>query len=72
MPLSASYPARHNNSDATAVFPFDFARMPFTALLAWLVFAEPTDLWTWVGAAIIFGASAWQMRAEARGRKHGV
>lgn len=55
-------------AEATAVFPFDFARLPFTALLAWLAFAEALDLWTWLGALVIFIASAQQMRAESRRR----
>ena len=55
-------------AEATAVFPFDFARLPFTALLAWIVFAEALDLWTWLGAAVIFVASAQQMRSESRRR----
>ncbi|MDE0059096.1 MAG: DMT family transporter [Defluviicoccus sp.] len=53
-------------AEATSVFPFDFARLPLTALLAWLAFTETPDLWTWAGAAIIFAASAQQMRAERR------
>ena len=55
-------------AEATAVFPFDFARLPFTALLAWLAFAEALDLWTWLGALAIFAASAQQMRSESRRR----
>lgn len=45
-------------ADASAVVPFDFLRLPFGALLAWIFFAEPTEFWTWVGAGIIF-ASGW-------------
>jgi len=56
----------YRSADATAVFPFDFARLPFTAVLAYFVFAQSTDLWTWVGAIVIFTASAYQMRREAR------
>ena len=44
-------------ADASAVMPFDYARLPFVAALAFFVFGEVPDLWTWVGAAII-GASA--------------
>jgi drug/metabolite transporter (DMT)-like permease len=45
-------------ADASAVVPFDFLRLPFGALLAWIAFGQPTDIWTWVGAAIIF-ISGW-------------
>ncbi len=45
-------------ADASAVVPFDFLRLPLGAALAWVLFNEATDPWTWLGAAIIFG-SAW-------------
>ncbi len=53
-------------ADATAVLPFDFARLPFAALIGWLVFADFPDIWVWVGAAVIFGASIYLTRSEAR------
>jgi drug/metabolite transporter (DMT)-like permease len=45
-------------ADASAVVPFDFLRLPFGALFAWIIFSQPSDIWTWAGAAIIF-ASGW-------------
>jgi drug/metabolite transporter (DMT)-like permease len=51
---------------ATAVLPFDFARLPFAALIGWLVFSEFPDIWVWVGAAVIFCASIYLTRHEAR------
>ena len=45
-------------ADASAVVPFDFLRLPFGALLAWILFGQPPASWTWAGAAIIF-ASGW-------------
>jgi drug/metabolite transporter (DMT)-like permease len=53
-------------ADATAVLPFDFARLPFAALIGWLVFSEFPDVWVWVGAAVIFSASIYLTRHEAR------
>ena len=53
-------------ADATAVFPYDFARLPFTALIAYLLFAQEPLIWTWIGAAIIFGSSAYVTHREAR------
>ena len=53
-------------ADASAMMPFDFVRLPFAALIGFLVFGEVPDLWTWVGAAIIFGASAYIAHREAR------
>lgn len=53
-------------AEATAVFPFDFARLPFTALIAFLAFAQIPDAWTWLGALVIFGSTVYVVRHEAR------
>lgn len=53
-------------ADASAVMPIDFMRLPFSALLGFALFGEVSDAWTWVGAAIIFGASTYITRREAR------
>ena len=44
--------------EASVYAAFDFLRLPAAALVAFVFFAERPDLWTWVGAAIIF-ASTW-------------
>ncbi len=51
--------------EASLVAPMDFLRLPFTALAAWLIFAEVPDRWTWIGAAVIFGATSYIARREA-------
>ncbi len=56
-------------ADASAVIPFDFLRLPISAGLAWIIFAEPTDSWTWVGAVIIFAAGWFTTRRETRAAK---
>ena len=53
-------------ADASACAPFEFARLPFAALIGFLWFSEVTDLWTWVGAAIIAGSSIYVAHREAR------
>ena len=53
-------------ADASAILPFDFARLPFAALLGWLAFGEVSDAWTWIGAGVIFGSSLYIGRREAR------
>lgn len=53
-------------ADATAVLPFDFARLPFGALIGFIVFAELPDFWVWVGGALIFTASVYIAHREAR------
>jgi drug/metabolite transporter (DMT)-like permease len=52
--------------DATVVLPFDFSRLIFAALLGSAFFGERPDLWTWLGAAVIFGASLYAVREETR------
>ncbi len=55
-------------ADASAVMPFDFLRLPFTAGLGWLLFAEAMDVWTWVGAGTIFASTYFITVREARTR----
>src|SRR6516164_2770973 len=53
-------------ADASACAPFEFARLPFAALIGFLWFGEVTNLWTWIGAAIIAGSSVYVAHREAR------
>jgi drug/metabolite transporter (DMT)-like permease len=53
-------------ADASACAPFEFARLPFAALIGFLWFGEVTDLWTWIGAAIIASSSVYVAHREAR------
>ncbi len=45
-------------ADARIVQPMNFLRMPIAAAMGFIVFSEFPDLWTWIGALIIFFA-AW-------------
>ncbi len=56
----------YTKADASAVMPFDYARLPFVAALAFLVFGEVPDIWTWVGAAIIGCSAIYIAHREAR------
>lgn len=58
----------YGSADATAIFPYDFARLPFTAIIAYLLFAQEPMIWTWVGGALIFCSSAYITHREARQR----
>jgi drug/metabolite transporter (DMT)-like permease len=53
-------------ADASACAPFEFARLPLAALIGFLWFGEVTDLWTWVGAAIIAGSAVYVAHREAQ------
>lgn len=57
--------------DASACAPFEFLRLPFAAFLGYAIFSEITDLWTWIGALVIAGASIYVAHREARlAREH--
>jgi len=52
-------------ADATAVLPFDFTKIIWSALLGWYFFQQRMDLWVWIGAVMIFVGGfyiAWRER----------
>jgi drug/metabolite transporter (DMT)-like permease len=53
-------------AEASAVLPFDFARLIFVAVLGFLLFGEQPDLWTWIGAAVIVAATVYIAHRESR------
>lgn len=53
-------------ADATVVIPMDFLRLPFTAAIGWLVYAETLDSWVLAGAALMFLGNYTAVRAERR------
>lgn len=53
------------SAEATAVAPFDFARLPIIAVIAYLAFDERPDLWTWVGATVIVVSTVYIAHREA-------
>jgi Permeases of the drug/metabolite transporter (DMT) superfamily len=59
--------------DASMVFTFEFSRLPFAVLAGYFFLGETTDIWTWVGALIIFSSAAYITRREAQlARERGV
>lgn len=54
-------------ADARVVQPFDFSRLITAAILGWLVFGETSDIYTWAGALVIFGASYYVIVFERKG-----
>jgi S-adenosylmethionine uptake transporter len=52
-------------TEATVVLPFDYARLPFAAIIGYLAFEEAPDLSTWIGAAVIAGSAIYIARREA-------
>jgi drug/metabolite transporter (DMT)-like permease len=53
-------------ADASACAPYEFVRLPYAALIGYLLFGEVSDAWTWVGAAIIAGAAIYVAHREAK------
>ncbi len=54
------------HAEASIVTPIDFLRLPVAASLAWLLFGETTEAWTWAGAAVIFASTYAMMRTASR------
>jgi drug/metabolite transporter (DMT)-like permease len=52
-------------ADASAVLPIDFTRLIFTAILAYWLYDEMSDIWTWAGAALIFASAVYIAQREA-------
>ena len=51
---------------ATVVVPFDFARLPTIAVVGMVLYHEPLDHWTLIGAAVICSGILLNVRAENR------
>jgi drug/metabolite transporter (DMT)-like permease len=50
-------------ADATVVLPMDFLRVPLTALMGWLIYAERLDIFTVLGAALILTGNLLNLKA---------
>ncbi len=53
-------------TEASVVISFDFARLPFAVLYGYIALGELIDVWTWVGAGIIFASTIYIARREAQ------
>jgi drug/metabolite transporter (DMT)-like permease len=51
------------HADATVVLPMDFLRVPLTAALGWLIYAERLDMFTVLGAVMILAGNLLNLRA---------
>ncbi|KQZ29300.1 multidrug DMT transporter permease [Mesorhizobium sp. Root552] len=52
-------------ADATIVSPMDFLRLPFTAMVGWLIYSENVDAFTIGGAALILLGNLVNLRRRA-------
>ena len=51
------------HADATVVLPMDFLRVPLTATLGWLIYAERLDMFTVLGAALILTGNLLNLKS---------
>lgn len=58
------------HAETTIVEPIEYLRLPITAAIAWFVFDQTTDYWTWIGAAVIAGSTLYMARHETRAAQH--
>ncbi len=54
--------------EASAVAPFQYLRLVFVAMAAWIVWGEVPDTWGWIGSGIILGGAVVVTVAERRRR----
>jgi len=51
-------------ADASMVVPFDYARLPFAALIGYFAFGHLSDIYTWIGAGVIAASAIYIARRE--------
>ena len=57
-------------TEVTAVLPFDYCRLVFIAILAFVIFGEIPDIWTWIGGSIIFVSTIYIAHREAQSARN--
>jgi drug/metabolite transporter (DMT)-like permease len=53
-------------TDASLAMTFEFSRLPFAAAIAYVAFDETIDIWTWIGAFVIFSSAVYISHREAQ------
>lgn len=56
-------------TDPTALMPFDFLKLIWTAIIGAWYFAEIPDVFTWIGAAVIFSSGLFIAYRERRAKQ---
>ncbi len=52
--------------EVSSLEPFTYVRLLWAALIGYLVFSEFPGMWTWIGAAVIVGATTYIVRRESK------
>ena len=53
-------------AEVSQLQPFEFAKLPFVAMIGFFVFSEVPTQWVWIGGAIIFAANGYITHRESR------
>jgi drug/metabolite transporter (DMT)-like permease len=56
------------HGEASVVMPFDYLRLPFAALAGFLLYGEVPDLFTVLGALIVFASVSYITAAAGRSK----
>jgi len=56
--------------DINVVMPIDFFRLIWIAILAWFLFAEIPDFFTWIGGSMIFASATYIAMRERKKQKN--
>lgn len=60
-----AYTSAFAMAEASAILPIEFARLPFIAIIAYLMFGERPDEFVWLGAAVIFASTLYIAHRES-------
>ena len=55
-------------ADASALMPYEYLRLPIVSIMAFFLFGETSDMWTWIGAGIIALSTIYITHREAKNR----
>jgi drug/metabolite transporter (DMT)-like permease len=53
-------------ADATVVLPLDFLRLPLIAIVGFILYHEPADIWVFAGALIVFAATWLNLKSASQ------
>ena len=53
-------------ADASFIAPFDFIRLVLVTIAGYMLFAEETSIWVWIGALVVMSSTIYITRVEAR------
>lgn len=53
-------------TEANVVMPFDFLKLIWVTLFAFVLFDQVPTVWSWLGGLVIFGATCYIVRRETR------